>query len=98
MSIHGIEFQVPSPHSHQICTIIMKSQHNVLIQLAELKTTSDCFKPQKFRYMSCLLMRLDLGESEDGEALAQIPREAVDFPSLELFQARLDGAGSNLGM
>ena len=31
-----------------------------------------------------------------GEALAQLPREAVDTPSLKVFKARLDGALSSL--
>ena len=31
---------------------------------------------------------------ESGEVLEQLPREAVDAPSLEVFKARLDGAGS----
>lgn len=30
--------------------------------------------------------------NEDGEALAQLPREAVDTPSLEMLKASLDGA------
>jgi len=29
---------------------------------------------------------------EGGEALAQLPREAVGAPSMEAFKARLDGA------
>ena len=34
---------------------------------------------------------------ESGEVLEQLPREAVDAPSLEVFQARLDGALGSLG-
>lgn len=34
--------------------------------------------------------------SESGEALEQLPAEAVDAPSLELFQARLVGTLSSL--
>ena len=30
--------------------------------------------------------------SEGGEAVAQLPREAVGAPSLEVLKARLDGA------
>ena len=33
---------------------------------------------------------------EDGEALAQLPGEAVGAPSLEVFKARLDGALGSL--
>ena len=33
---------------------------------------------------------------ESGEALAQLPREAVDSPSLEAFMSRLDGALDSL--
>jgi len=29
---------------------------------------------------------------ESGEVLAQLPREVVDDPSMEVFKARLDGA------
>ena len=39
--------------------------------------------------------RLDVGEilyGESGEVLEQLPREVVDVPSLEVFEARLDGA------
>ena len=31
-----------------------------------------------------------------GEVLEQLPREAVDAPSMELFKARLDGALGSL--
>ena len=34
--------------------------------------------------------------TESGEVLAQLPREAVDAPSLEVFQTRLDGALGSL--
>ena len=34
---------------------------------------------------------------ESGEVLEQLPREAVDAPSLEVFKARLDGALGSLG-
>ena len=34
--------------------------------------------------------------SEGGEAVAQLPREAVDTPSLEVFKARLHGALGSL--
>ena len=34
--------------------------------------------------------------SEGGEALAQLPREAVDAPSLEAFKIMLDGALGSL--
>ena len=34
--------------------------------------------------------------SESGEALNGLPREAVDTPSLEVYEARLDGALGNL--
>ena len=34
--------------------------------------------------------------TESGEVLEQLPREAVDAPSLEVFKARLDGAMSSL--
>ena len=34
---------------------------------------------------------------ECGELLEQLPREAVDAPSLEVFKARLDGALGSLG-
>ena len=34
--------------------------------------------------------------SESGEALAQLPREAVDAPFLEVLKARLDGALGSL--
>ena len=43
--------------------------------------------------------RLDVGEvlyQESGVVLEQLPREAVDAPSLEVFKARLDGALGNL--
>ena len=33
---------------------------------------------------------------ESGEVLDQLPREAVDTPSLEVFKARLDGALGSL--
>jgi len=33
---------------------------------------------------------------ESGEALAQLPRETVEAPSLEVFKARLDGGLGNL--
>ena len=33
---------------------------------------------------------------ESGEVLKQLPREAVDAPSLEVFKARLDGALGSL--
>jgi len=39
--------------------------------------------------------RLDIGEvlyRENGEVLEQLPRDAVDAPSLEVFKARMDGA------
>lgn len=35
-------------------------------------------------------------ESEGGEALEQLAREAVNASSMEVFKARLDGAMSNL--
>ena len=35
--------------------------------------------------------------TESGEVLEQLPREAVDAPSLEVFKARLDGALGCLG-
>ena len=33
---------------------------------------------------------------ESGEVLEELPREAVDAPSLEVFKARLDGALGSL--
>lgn len=44
---------------------------------------------------SVKLRRADLDwmlEGNLGEALAQLPREAVDTPSLEMLKASLDGA------
>ena len=35
-------------------------------------------------------------DCESGEVLEQLPREAVDAPSLEAFKARLDGALGSL--
>jgi len=39
---------------------------------------------------------MEILHSESGEALAQLPREAVGAPSLEALKARLDGALGNL--
>ena len=42
---------------------------------------------------------MDTGEvlyQESGVVLEQLPREAVDAPSLEVFKATLDGALGNL--
>ena len=36
-----------------------------------------------------------LSHRKGGEVLEQLPREAVDAPSLEVFRTRLDGAMGN---
>ena len=57
------------------------------------RTRGNGFKLREGRF------RLDVGEVlyyESGEVLEQLPREAVDVPSLEMFKARLDGALGSL--
>ena len=49
-----------------------------------------------FHLSSCLDIRGEILYRESGEVLEQLPREAVDAPSLEVFKARLDGALGSL--
>ena len=43
-------------------------------------------------------VRGEILHRESGEVLEQLPREAVDAPSLEVFKTMLDGALGNLVM
>lgn len=60
---------------------------------AQKQASGNVFKPKEGKF------RLDVRWkffTQSGEALAQLPREAVDAPLQEAFKARMDGALGNL--
>ena len=49
-------------------------------------------------YRACFVGGLGLGDhSEGGDALNRLPKEAVDAPSLQAFQVRMDVALGSMG-
>ena len=58
------------------------------------RTGGNGFKPEEGRFS--LNVRRNFFFSEGGKALALLPREVVDAPSLEVLTVRLDGALGSL--